>query len=66
MDIGPTELIIIGVVLLLLFGGSRIPQLARSLGRAQKEFQKGLTESDSDEVPEPPPDPSTRDADTTL
>lgn len=66
MDVGPTELIIIGVVLLLLFGGSRIPQLARSLGRAQKEFQKGLTESDSDEVPEPPPDASPRDADTTL
>ena len=65
MDVGPTELIIVGVVLLLVFGGSKIPQLARSLGRAQKEFQKGLTESES-EVPEPRPEPSPRDADTTT
>jgi sec-independent protein translocase protein TatA len=38
---GP-ELIIILVVILVLFGGSKLPQLARSLGRAQGEFKKGL------------------------
>lgn len=52
MDLGPGELIIVGLVLLLLFGGSKIPQLARSLGRAHAEFKKGLTEPDEDETPE--------------
>lgn len=41
MPQGP-ELIIILVVILLLFGGAKLPQLARSLGQAQNEFKKGL------------------------
>ncbi len=32
------------VVVLVLFGGSQIPKLARSLGQAQKEFKEGLQE----------------------
>ena len=44
MDIGPPEWIIIGLVLLLVFGSSKIPQLARNLGRAQSELKKGLAE----------------------
>ncbi len=32
------------VVVLVLFGGSQIPKLARSLGQAQKEFKDGLAE----------------------
>jgi sec-independent protein translocase protein TatA len=40
---GP-ELIVVLVVVLVLFGGSQIPKLARNLGQAQKEFKKGLTE----------------------
>ncbi|MEO5899401.1 MAG: twin-arginine translocase TatA/TatE family subunit [Ilumatobacteraceae bacterium] len=42
MDIGATELIIVLVVVLLIFGGSKVPELARSLGKAQSEFKKGL------------------------
>ena len=42
MDIGPTELIIALVVILLLFGGKKLPEIARGLGRAQHEFKEGM------------------------
>lgn len=38
---GP-QLIIVLVIVLLLFGGSKLPKLARGLGEAQKEFREGL------------------------
>lgn len=38
---GP-ELLIILVVVLLLFGAAKLPQLARSLGASAKEFRKGV------------------------
>lgn len=46
------ELIIILVVLVLLFGARKLPELARSLGASAKEFRKGVQEGneDSDEV----------------
>ena len=43
-DIGGPEGIIILIVVLVLFGGSQIPKLARNLGRAQKEFKDGIEE----------------------
>ena len=43
-DIGGPEGIIILVIVLVLFGGSQIPKLARNLGRAQKEFKDGIDE----------------------
>jgi sec-independent protein translocase protein TatA len=46
--IGPDILIVL-VVILVLFGGSQLPKLARGLGSAQKEFRKGLEEGASDE-----------------
>ncbi len=42
------EWIIIAVIALLLFGGSQLPKLARSVGQAQKEFKKGLNEGESE------------------
>jgi sec-independent protein translocase protein TatA len=39
--LGTTELLIVLVVILLLFGGTQLPKLARSLGQAQREFNKG-------------------------
>lgn len=39
-----SEWIIILVIVLLLFGGSQLPKLARSIGQAQKEFKKGVSE----------------------
>lgn len=40
-NLGPTELLIVLVILIVLFGGSKLPQLARSLGTARKEFERG-------------------------
>ena len=42
--LGAPELIIILLIVLIIFGGSKLPQLARSLGQAQKEFKTGLDE----------------------
>ena len=47
-SLGSSELIIILIVLLVMFGGAKLPQLARSLGQAQKEFKDGLKEGDED------------------
>jgi sec-independent protein translocase protein TatA len=49
---GAPELLVILLVVLVVFGGSQIPKLARSLGQAQKEFKSGLDEGAKDE-PEP-------------
>ncbi len=49
MGLGTAELLIILVLLLLVFGGSQVPRLARSLGQAQKEFSSGLESGMSDE-----------------
>ena len=46
MPAGPQLLIILAIVL-LLFGGAKLPKLARSLGQAQKEFRDGLKEGES-------------------
>jgi len=49
MGLGPTELIIILVILLLLFGGSKLPSLAKGLGQSIKEFKKAAKEGDEPE-----------------
>lgn len=49
--IGPTEIIIIAIIVLLLFGGRKIPELMRGLGRGMKEFkdaQKNDNDNDAD------------------
>jgi sec-independent protein translocase protein TatA len=48
MNLGPTELIIILVIVLLLFGSTKLPKLARSLGQASKEFKEGVQEGAND------------------
>ena len=47
-QIGPGEIIIIVVVLVLLFGARKLPDLARSIGQSAKEFRKGLEEGAKD------------------
>ncbi|HTN79344.1 MAG TPA: twin-arginine translocase TatA/TatE family subunit [Acidimicrobiales bacterium] len=65
MDLGAPELIIILIIVLLVFGGTKLPKLARSLGQAQKEFKQGLKEGaqmdDDDEKPAPAPAPKSVD-----
>jgi sec-independent protein translocase protein TatA len=62
MNLGPTELIIVLVIVLVLFGGAKLPKLAKSLGEAQREFKKGTNE---DEADAPAPTSPRTDTDTT-
>ncbi len=53
MNLGGQELLIVLVIVLVLFGGSKLPKLARSMGQAQKEFKQGMKDGfvDDDETP---------------
>jgi len=44
--IGPTEIIVVVGIAVLLFGATAIPKLARSIGKARSEFEKGIKEGD--------------------
>jgi sec-independent protein translocase protein TatA len=48
-NIGPLELVVILVVVLLLFGAKRLPELGRSLGSGMREFKDSVTGKDSDD-----------------
>ena len=48
MNFGPTEALILLVVVLVFFGGSRLPKLARSLGSAKKEFEQGVRDGENE------------------
>ena len=47
--LGPQEIILIVLALLLLFGGRKIPELMKGLGKGMKEFKKAKEEMDEDE-----------------
>ena len=47
--VGPTELIIVLAIILLLFGAKRIPELARGLGTGIREFKRGTRGEDDEE-----------------
>jgi|SRR5215468_6061187 len=47
--LGTQELLVILVIVLVLFGANRLPQLARSLGSSMKEFKKGINEGQQEE-----------------
>jgi sec-independent protein translocase protein TatA len=51
MSPGPLELAIIAGIVLLLFGGSKLPSLMRNLGRSTNEFKRGMTESLEEDEP---------------
>lgn len=47
--LGTTELLVIGGIVLLLFGGKKLPQLGRSMGSAITNFKKGLNDPSNDD-----------------
>ena len=57
-NIGGPEVLIVLVVVLLLFGAAKLPQLARSLGASAKEFRRGVDEG-AEDVESSTADPST-------
>ncbi len=48
--IGPTELLVIVIVALLLFGGKKIPELAKGLGEGIKNFKSSVKNNDEKDV----------------
>lgn len=44
-NLGPTELLIVFALVMVLFGANRLPKFARSLGEAQRELRQGYTET---------------------
>jgi len=46
--IGPNEIMIIGVIIVLLFGASKLPELARSVGKSMGEFKKAQREAEKE------------------
>ena len=58
MGLGPSEIVTILVIVLLLFGARRLPELARSLGQGVREFRKSVKEiSEDTETSESSPPP---------
>jgi sec-independent protein translocase protein TatA len=55
--LGAQELMVILVIVLVLFGGSKLPDLAKSLGKSMKEFKKGIG-AEPEVEPTPPPKPT--------
>ena len=55
MNFGSSELIIVLVIVLLVFGGSQLPKLAKNLGKAQKEFKEGLADGAKDDTDDEAP-----------
>ena len=53
--LGSWEIMLIGAVIILLFGASKLPQLAKALGQSKKAFREGMDDGEreaSKEVPE--------------
>jgi sec-independent protein translocase protein TatA len=51
MNLGTPELLIVLAVVLLLFGGTKLPSLARSLGEAKREFEGGRDDASTPTTP---------------
>lgn len=50
--LGPWEIAIIVLIILLLFGGKKFPELAKGLGKGIKEFKKSVKEPEDEENPQ--------------
>jgi len=63
MSFGPEWFVVIGIVV-LLFGAKKLPELARSMGKASSEFKKGIKEGATEEAPPTPSAEPGKPADT--
>jgi sec-independent protein translocase protein TatA len=48
LDLGTPQLLLILAIVLLLFGGKKLPELSRSLGQSMRELRKGLNEGENE------------------
>ena len=64
--IGATEIIILLVVALLVFGPKRLPEMGRSLGRGMREFKDSISGNDKDDDREPDALPPVREDTSTA
>ncbi|HEY7398157.1 MAG TPA: twin-arginine translocase TatA/TatE family subunit [Gaiellaceae bacterium] len=53
-DIGPSEILLLLLVALLLFGGKRLPEIGRTLGTGMREFKESLSGEKHDTPDDPP------------
>lgn len=49
MNLGMTELLVVLAIVVLFFGGRKLPQLGSALGESIKNFKKGMKEGDNDQ-----------------
>jgi sec-independent protein translocase protein TatA len=59
MDLGPGKLLVILLIVALVFGSKKIPELARGLGSAKAEFERGQREGDTSLLETGPVEPRT-------
>jgi len=53
VDFSPVQLLIVLLIVLVIFGAKRLPEIGRSMGSSAREFKKGIT-GDADEAAAPP------------
>jgi sec-independent protein translocase protein TatA len=61
-NIGPVEIIIVVVILLLVFGTKRLPEAGRNLGKGMREFKESVTGKDEEKKEIPTPEAATAPA----
>jgi TatA/E family protein of Tat protein translocase len=50
-QVGPLELLVVGIIALLVLGPSRLPDAARAMGKGMREFKSALSDDDDDDRP---------------
>jgi sec-independent protein translocase protein TatA len=50
-NIGPLEIVVVLIIVLIVFGPKRLPEMGRSLGRGIREFKNSITGNDEDDEP---------------
>lgn len=59
-SLGWSEIVWILIIILLLFGAKKLPELGHSLGRGMREFKEGISGLTKDEPPSPPAPPASK------